>query len=81
MKATAKNLTLLVNELENIRQSLRYAEICRDILNSQLDKNIEAVYEDYIIRMVGEHGIKAMRKHQLIEPCGVIHGKKLYVIM
>lgn len=78
MKATTANLELLVEELEKIRMSTRYANICLLILKSATDEKLDAVYEDYIIKLVGEHGLSALLKHRLIEPCGIVNGRNLY---
>lgn len=79
MKATAQNLELLVNELEKIRQSTRYANICMLIVKSTADK-LDALYEDYIIKLVGIHGLGALKKHGHIELCGIVNGRTLYAI-
>lgn len=38
------------------------------------------MYEDFIIRLVGEFGLQALKESNLIETCGVINGRQLYVI-
>lgn len=80
MKATSQNLELLVNELEKIRQSTRYANICMLILKSAINGGLDAVYEDYIIKLVGIHGLGALKKHGHIELCGIVNGRTLYAI-
>lgn len=44
-------------------------------------ENLDAVYEDYIIKLVGTFGLKALKDCGLIEPCGVVNGRQLYSIM
>ncbi len=39
-----------------------------------------AVYEDAIIDIIGKRGLSLLRKHQLIESCGIINQRKLYAL-
>ena len=39
-----------------------------------------AVYEDTIIDIIGKRGLTLLRKHKLIESCGVINKRKLYAL-
>lgn len=41
---------------------------------------LDAVYEDHIIEMVGRYGLHSLREYKLIEPCGVVNGRQLYVL-
>lgn len=43
-------------------------------------EGMDAIYEDYIIRLVGIHGLNALIENKLIEGCGVIEGRPLYVL-
>lgn len=47
-------------------------EVCSDM---------DAIYEDYIIYLVGYEGLYVLRENELIESCGVIDGRKLYTLM
>ena len=40
----------------------------------------DAVYEDYIIYLVGYEGMHLLKKHNLVEACGVAHGRQLCVL-
>lgn len=40
----------------------------------------DAVYEDYIIYLVGYEGMHLLQKHGLVETCGVAHGRQLCVL-
>ena len=42
--------------------------------------NLDSVYEDYIIDLVGRTGLKALLHHNLLETCGVVNGRQLYVL-
>lgn len=42
---------------------------------------LDAVYEDYILKLVGIFGLQALKDCGLIEPCGVVNGRQLYSIM
>ena len=43
-------------------------------------KGMDSVYEDYIVHLVGIHGLNAMVEATLVETCGVINGRPLYVL-
>ena len=39
---------------------------------------VDAVYEDVIVNLVGKQGLDLVREFHLMEPCGIIEGRKLY---
>lgn len=41
----------------------------------------DALYEDYIINLVGHTGLDALRNSKLLETCGVVNGKQLYTVV
>ena len=41
---------------------------------------LDAIYGDYIIHLVGEYGLYLLKLHKLVETCGVVNGKQLYVL-
>lgn len=41
---------------------------------------MDAIYKDYIIQMVGIYGFNALYKERLIEGCGSVNGRALYVL-
>ena len=58
---------------------MRYVDYVYDIV--RLDcLEMDAIYADYIKQMVGVYGINALIEHNLIESCGVINGRQLYVL-
>ena len=59
---------------------MTYAEYCYQILKSDA-KALDAVYEDYIINLIGVAGLTELRTNSLLEPCGVVHGRHLYSIV
>lgn len=50
-----------------------------DIIRKDTE-NLDSVYEDYIVHMVGISGLNALLEHGLLESCGVVNGRQLYVI-
>lgn len=42
--------------------------------------DLDAVYEDYIIYLVGYEGLYVLRENKLVESCGVVNGRKLYAL-
>ena len=41
---------------------------------------LDAIYEDYILELVGIAGLRTLKKEGLLEPCGVVNGRQLYVL-
>lgn len=59
---------------------MTYADYCYQILKS--DTHIlDAVYEDYIIHLIGVAGLTELRGNSLLEPCGVVLGRQLYTLV
>ena len=44
-------------------------------------KGFDAIYEDYILRLVGEYGLHVLKSYRLIETCGIINGHQLYTLI
>jgi len=40
----------------------------------------DALYDDYIMHMIGIVGLNALRDNNLIESCGAINGRRLYTL-
>ena len=43
-------------------------------------RGLDSVYEDYIIDLVGRVGLYTLLDYKLLETCGVINGRQLYVL-
>lgn len=43
-------------------------------------QGLDSIYEDYIINLVGVTGLTELRSNNLIETCGVVNGRQLYVV-
>ena len=41
---------------------------------------LDAVYEDYLVSLIGNEGLDTLRKDKLVESCGVVNGRKLYAL-
>lgn len=59
---------------------MAYAEEVYDILKTEA-REMDAVYEDYITHLVGICGLRALLEEHLLESCGVIRGRELYVLV
>lgn len=58
---------------------MRYVDYVYDIVRLDCE-GMDSIYKDYIIQMVGVYGFNALREAVLIEGCGVINGRYLYVL-
>ena len=44
-------------------------------------EGIDAIYEDYIIHLVGIEGLRVLKENNLLETCGVVANKQLYALV
>lgn len=58
---------------------MRYADYVYVIVRAN-SEGMDAVYEDYIKHLVGVNGLNELIKENLIETCGVVNGRQLYVL-
>ena len=42
---------------------------------------MDAIYKDYIIELVGKFGFSALYVNRLLEPCGSVNARELYVLL
>ena len=57
-----------------------YVDYVYEIVKAELEF-FEALYEDYIINLVGHAGLTELRSHGLLEGCGAIANRQLYVLV
>lgn len=58
---------------------MSYADYVYEIIKNE-SKNLDAIYQDYILYMVGAMGMQALVENNLVESCGVMNGRLLYVL-
>lgn len=58
---------------------MKYVDYVYDIVRLDTE-GMDSIYKDYIIQMVGVYGFNALYHNKLIESCGVINGRQLYVL-
>lgn len=54
-------------------------EIYEVVKNESL--GFDAIYENRILELVGVEGLEILRKNRLIETCGIVNGRQLYVLI
>ena len=42
---------------------------------------LDAIYEDFIESLIGSWGIELLLRKGLLEPCGVVNGRRLYALV
>lgn len=42
--------------------------------------DLDAIYEDALIHLVGVRGVEALKENKLLESCGVVNGRQLYTL-
>lgn len=58
---------------------MTYAEQVYEIIKND-SEGVDAIYQEYILHMVGESGLNALLESRLLETCGVVNGRQLYVL-
>lgn len=43
-------------------------------------EGLDSIYEDYIKHLVGEYGLRNLLDNNALESCGVVNGRRLYVL-
>lgn len=43
-------------------------------------RGMDAVYEDYVIYLIGQEGFDILRRNKVLESCGSIDGRNLYTV-
>ena len=56
------------------------AQMCYSAIGCYFHWKADAIYEDKIIELVGEHGLALLREFKLIECCAVINYRRLYAL-
>lgn len=56
-----------------------YVKAVYDIVRLDCE-GMDAIYKDYIIRLVGVYGFNALHINRLIESCGVVNVRELYTL-
>lgn len=44
-------------------------------------EQLDTMYEDYIVNAIGTSGLEALIAAGMLETCGVINGRQLYVLI
>ena len=57
-----------------------YVDYVYEIVKNEMGC-LDAVYEDYIVHVVGHAGLTELRSNGLLEPCGVVEGRQLYALV
>ena len=61
----------MVSDMDGL--GLKMYEFVKEMCDSY-----DAIYEDYLIRLIGERGIQTLKDGGLLECCGEIDGRKIY---
>ncbi len=58
---------------------MRYADCVYEVVKEECE-GMDAIYGDFIERLVGMCGLNALLREKLVESCGVVNGRQLYVL-
>lgn len=57
-----------------------YADCVYEVIKDECE-GMDAIYEDYIVSLVGNCGLAALKRAGLVEGCGSINFRPLYVLV
>lgn len=58
---------------------MRYVDYVYEIVKNE-GRNFDALYQGYILELVGIMGMQALLENNLLETCGVVNGRQLFVL-
>lgn len=58
---------------------MNYADQLYFVVKEQFD-GLDSIYEDNLIHLIGTHGIYILQENKMLETCGVINDRQLYVL-
>ena len=58
---------------------MTYADYVYKIIKNE-SRNLDALYQDYILYLIGAMGMQALVENGLVESCGSMNGRLLYVL-
>lgn len=56
-----------------------YVDYVYEIVKNE-SRNFDAIYQSYILELVGVMGMQALLENKLIETCGTVDGRQLFVL-
>lgn len=56
-----------------------YTDAVYELIKDECE-GMDSIYEDYIIKLVGDCGLAALKRANLIESCGILNCRRLYVL-
>lgn len=59
---------------------MQYSDMVYEIVARETS-NMDAIYQDYIIELVGVSGFNELHEKKMIEGCGSINGRSLFVLL
>jgi hypothetical protein len=58
----------------------KYVDHVYSIVEKEFE-GLDAIYEDYLINLVGVSGVMTLKKEKLIESCGIVNMRQLYTLL
>lgn len=59
---------------------MRYVDYVYNMVSTECQE-MDSIYADYIIRLVGVYGLNTLIAYQLVETCGVVNGRQLFTLL
>lgn len=59
---------------------MEFADKLYEILKEE-SEGLDAIYENFIKDVIGRRGLDILVRNKLLESCGVVNGRRLYVLV
>lgn len=65
--------------IDQTANKFTYTDAVYELVKEECE-GLDSIYEDYIVKLVGNCGLAALKRANLIESCGVLNCRQLYVL-
>jgi hypothetical protein len=63
-----------------LNHALNYVDCVYELVKEDCG-NLDSIYEGHIVLLVGMCGLGALKREGLLETCGVVNGRQVYVLV
>lgn len=68
-----------INMTSQTTKEFTYTDAVYEFVKDECE-GMDSIYEDYIVKLVGNFGLAALKRANLIESCGVLNCRRLWVL-
>lgn len=68
-----------IKMIDKTPKEITYTDAVYELIKEECG-GMDSIYEDYIVKLVGQCGLGALKRANLIESCGVVNCRRLWVL-